>query len=289
MPRRSCLYEIHARLASLTGKERQVADHVLANPADAVEPSIEELAERIGVSESTLFRFVRKLGYDGYQQFRIALATETVEPRRMVYEAALPSKAEEVRESGSLPAADIVFRTNIEALERTLRHLDRAALDRAADLIAARRSVLLLGLGGSAVVALDAFHKLLRSGVQCRFAEDYHLQLMLASQAREGDLALLVSHTGANKDALALAEELKREGATLLVLTSYPRSPLARMADILLLSSAPVSTVASEAFSARIAQLSIIDALYVGVMERLGGEGIDRLEHMRGAIARRRT
>ena len=78
MPRRSCLYEIHARLESFTGKERQVADHVLANPAAAVDPSIEELAERIGVSESTLFRFVRKLGYDGYQQFRIALATETV-------------------------------------------------------------------------------------------------------------------------------------------------------------------------------------------------------------------
>ncbi|MBN1243698.1 MAG: MurR/RpiR family transcriptional regulator [Spirochaetales bacterium] len=286
MPRRSCLYEIHARLESLTGKERQVADHVLANPSAAVEPSIEELAERIGVSESTLFRFVRKLGYDGYQQFRIALATETVEPRRMVYEAALPEGSADAGAQGN---ADIVFRTNIEALERTLRHLDREALERAVRMVAEKRSVLLFGLGGSAVVALDAYHKLLRSGLQCRFAEDYHLQLMLASQAREGDAALLVSHTGANKDALALAEELKREGAALIVLTSYPRSPLARMADVLLLSSAPVSTVASEAFSARIAQLSIIDALYVGVMERLGGEGIDKLERMRGAIARRRT
>ncbi|MBP7095032.1 MAG: MurR/RpiR family transcriptional regulator [Spirochaetia bacterium] len=286
MPRRSCLYEIHARLESFTGKERQVADHVLANPAAAVDPSIEELAERIGVSESTLFRFVRKLGYDGYQQFRIALATETVEPRRMVYEAALPEGS---ADAGAQDGADLVFRTNIEALERTLRHLDRQALERAVRIVAEKRSVLLFGLGGSAVVALDAFHKLLRSGLQCRFAEDYHLQLMLASQAREGDVALLVSHTGANKDALALAEELRREGADLIVLTSYPRSPLARMADVLLLSSAPVSTVASEAFSARIAQLSIIDALYVGVMERLGGEGIDKLERMRGAIARRRT
>ncbi|MCK7479906.1 MAG: MurR/RpiR family transcriptional regulator [Candidatus Moduliflexus flocculans] len=77
----SCLFTIHERLPSMSEKERKVADFILASPQDAVHPSIEALAERIGVSESTLFRFVRKLGYDGYQQFRIALATETVGAR----------------------------------------------------------------------------------------------------------------------------------------------------------------------------------------------------------------
>ena len=80
MPDTSCLYEIHARTESFSAKEKRIAAYILASPREAVHPSIEELAERVGVSESTLFRFVRKLGYEGYQQFRIALATDTVAP-----------------------------------------------------------------------------------------------------------------------------------------------------------------------------------------------------------------
>jgi DNA-binding MurR/RpiR family transcriptional regulator len=80
MTDKGCLLEIHARLPALSGKERKIAEFILANPRDSVNPTMEELADKVGVSEATLFRFVRKLGYGGYQQFRIALATETIDP-----------------------------------------------------------------------------------------------------------------------------------------------------------------------------------------------------------------
>jgi len=108
-----CLNTIRSRLDTWSAKERRVASYILENPGDAVNPSIEVLAEKIGVSESTLFRFVRKLGYGGYQQFRIALATETLTPRSTWYEspeAAIDEKS----------AVAIVFRTSIAALEATL-------------------------------------------------------------------------------------------------------------------------------------------------------------------------
>jgi DNA-binding MurR/RpiR family transcriptional regulator len=263
-------------------KEKRVADFILAAPRDAVHPSIEELAERIGVSESTLFRFVRKLGYAGYQQFRIALATETVEPKSRFYEASIGQPDGDT-------AVTVVFNTAIAALQLTMKSLDGAALEKAAALVVGARSVLLFGLGGSGIVAKDACHKLIRTGIRCSAPEDFHLQLMAASQAGPEDLALLVCHTGANKDALAIAAELKRAGAPIVVIGSYGRTPLAKIADIMLVSITTASPYASEAFSARIAQLAIVDALYVEVMERLGEKGVSHLEAMRAAIARRRT
>jgi len=278
----SCLYAIHERLASMSEKERQVADFILASPQEAVHPSIESLAERIGVSESTLFRFVRKLGYEGYQQFRIALATETVETMSRYYDAPVDA------ESGESAVA-VVFKTAISALERTMGGLDPKAIEKAADLLTKARFVLFLGLGGSEIVAKDAYHKLMRTGIRCAAPEDFHLQLMAASQAEPGDVALLVSHTGANKDALAIADVLRSRGAVIVALSSYPRTPLSKMAAALLLSAAPSSPYSIEAFSARLAQLALVDALYVEVMQRRGEEGSRALGDMRSAIAKRRT
>jgi len=277
----SCLDAIRSLLDSLSAKERRVASYILANPGEAVNPSIEELAGKIGVSESTLFRFVRKLGYGGYQQFRIALATETLSPRETWYEspeAAIDEKS----------AAAVVFRTSIAALEATLAELDPANLDRIAGLVASTTRLLILGLGGSNVVAQDAWHKLTRTGIPCLAPVDFHLQLMLASQAEPGSLVLLFSHTGSNTDSLALADEAKRSGATLIIVTSHPKSPLARKADAILVSRTPRVRYVSEAWSARIAQLALVDCLYVLAMEKLGDSGARHLENMRKAIARRR-
>jgi RpiR family carbohydrate utilization transcriptional regulator len=278
----SCLFEIHSRFNSMSEKEKRIATFILAAPRDAVYPSIEELADKIGVSESTLFRFVRKLGYTGYQLFRIALATETVDAKARVYEQPV-----EAAEGES--AVPLVFGTAIAALEMTMQHLDREALARAADIVVGSRRVLFLGLGGSGLVARDAYHKLLRCGICCSAPQDFHLQIMAASQGGKEDAAFLVSHTGVNKDALALADEVRRSGATLVVLSSYPRSPLARLADLLLVSATPTRSYASEAFSARIAQLAVVDSLYVEAMRRLGDSGLAGLDRMRAAIAKRRT
>ena len=281
MKESECLAKIRSRLDLWSAKERKVASYILENPRDAVDPSIEELAERIGVSESTLFRFVRKLGYAGYQQFRIALATEAISPRDTWYDS--PDAAVDEKS-----AASVVFRTSIGALESTLAGLDPSLLDRAADALTKARRVPILGIGGSNAVAQDAWHKLIRTGLPCEAPVDFHMQLMLASQSGPGSVVILFSHTGSNTDALALADEAKLSGAALLVVTSQPRSPLSRRADFVIVSRSSGARLVSEAWSARIAQLAIIDTLYVLVMEKLGDSGESHLEAMRRAIARRR-
>jgi len=278
----ACLYHIHELLPYLSLKEKIVAEHILGYPEASVHPSIEELAERIGVSESTLFRFVRRLGYSGYQQFRIALATETVDPHKTIFEqdiATMDEKSALVR----------VFKTSITALEQTISVIDPADLLRVAEKIIAAERIFFFGLGGSSIVAQDAYHKLVRSGLACCAPLDFHMQLMQASQLRTNDAVLLISHTGVNKDALAIAETVKQSGAGLIVISNYGRSPLVKLADISLLVHTKGNPYASEAFSARIVQLALIDCLYVMIMDRLGSDGHKQLERMRRTIAGRRT
>ncbi len=275
----SCLYLIHTLYGSLSEREQHIAEYILKDPANAVHLSIEELAETADVSVSTLVRFVKKLGYKGYQHFRIALATEALSPEAKIYEMKVDRNEDPV---------SLAFGAASRALELTASMVDRAALKEFAARITQRKSIWLFGLGGSAIVAQDALHKLIRTGIRCAYAEDYHMQLMIASQLNVDDTALIISHTGVNVDALSIAETAKKTGAYLVVITSSPRSTLARMADMSFFSASSGSTGVSEAFSARNAQLALIDAMYIAVMEQLGSEGITSVEKMRAAIAKRR-
>ncbi len=279
MAERSCMYLIHSYSDAFSAKEKRVAEYISLHPQEAVHPSIDELAALIGVSVSTLLRFVKKLGYGSYQEFRIALATETLKPESRYYEIEVDESEDSVSISCKAARA---------ALDMTEKLVDRDCVKIIAQKACQAACVCIFGLGGSGLVARDALHKLIRSGIRCQSAEDFHLQLMMASQVGEADLGILISHTGANKDSLAIAEVLRRNNCPLAVITTYPRSPLARMADYLLVAGAPGSSVISEAFSARIAHLAIIDSLYIEVMGQLKNRGIRNVEKMRSAIAGRR-
>ncbi|HPZ16231.1 MAG TPA: MurR/RpiR family transcriptional regulator [Sphaerochaeta sp.] len=279
MQEASAIYTIRTKYSSLSTKEKKIADFILAHPRESVNPSIEELAERIGISESTMVRFAKKLGYSGYQRFRIALARETIPAELQLFET-------EVQEGDDV--VDVVFRHACATLEETHAKLNRAVIKEAAQLMTGCRSLLMMGLGGSNIVALDAYHKMIRTGLMCQYSGDYHMQLMLASQVGEGDVALLISHTGNGHDTLALAEELKANGCTLIIMTSNPRSPLAKTGDLVITVNAGRSSVVAESFSARIISLVLVDVLYVEILEMMGNRGVENLNKMRSVIAKRR-
>ncbi len=276
----SALFAIKDQYDNLSAKEKQIADFILEHPRESVNPSIEELAERIGISESTMVRFARKLGYSGYQRFRIALARETIPSTSQLFEREVIDAAD---------GFDAVFTSAITSLIETQKILDRTLIMNVATMMANARNVYLMGLGGSNIVAEDALHKLVRTGITCQWAADFHLQLMMASQGSNEDVALVISHTGSGYDSLALAEELKANDVPLVVLTTNARSPLARLADYVLAVKAGSSMTVAESFSARIVDLAIIDLLYLQVMEVLKERGIEQLNKMRASIAKRRV
>lgn len=261
-------------LPSLPPSEAAVAREVLAQPEKAVRWSVDTLAERAGMSTTTVLRFCRSLGFSGFTDFKIALATELHEVRP---KATGDIGADDTTEG----IARKVFEADLEAIRETLAMLDARQLEAAAHALNAARRIEIYGIGSSAPIALDAYYRLLRIGMRVGIVIDSHMMAVSASLLTPGDVALVVSHTGRTTETLSAAEKANAVGAKVIALTSFFRTPLIDVSDIALVTATSETTFRVEAMSSRIAHLSVIDALYAvlatlrfdtagGILERTG-------------------
>lgn len=276
-----CLPRLRGISNILTKAEEKVAEYILANPADVIHMSITELADASGSAEATVFRLCQKAGYKGYQSFKIALAGDIYTP--------LQSVNKEVDPSDSLGTiAGKLFHSINETLQDTLKVIDEDQLKQAVDVIAEAQRIDAYGSGGSAVIAADFEHRFMRFGIPVRAYGDPHMQITAAALLQPGDVVIAISHTGANRDLLDSVRMAKESGAKIIVITSYTKSPLSKLADITLCGAAKETQYRSESMASRFAHLAIGDVLYVGVMLRHQEQIVKNMQKIRQAIAIRR-
>ncbi len=277
-----CLPRIRSIVTGLTKAEQKVADYILANPGKVINLSITELAETTGGAEATIFRLCQKLGYKGYQRFKIALAGDLYTPAESV--------CKEVDPGDSLgTVAGKVFQSINEGLQDTLKILNQAALEQAVELLVAARRIDAYGCGGSAVIANDIEHRFMRFGVPVRAYADPHMQISSAALLEAEDVVIAISHTGSNRDLLDSVKMAKASGAKVIAITSHMKSPLSKLADISVYGTAKETEYRSEAMASRLVHLAIVDVLYVGVVLRMQERIGDNMEKIRQAIAVRRV
>lgn len=245
-------------------KESLVADFILNDPRGVSRMTISEIADALGLAASTVFQFTRKLGYKGFRDFRNDLLTEEFDPAISVHENVAVG-------DDALSIARKVFSSSAQSLQDTCALLDQGDLERACDIIGKAGTLSFFGVGGSNVVAFDAYHKFLRSPVRCQYGTDLHIQLMQASLMGERDCALITTHTGLTKDTLQLAKVVRGTGAKVIAITSYPSPQLAELCDVMFVSVSEETGYRSESLSSRIAQLAIIDSLFTMVMFQASG------------------
>jgi DNA-binding MurR/RpiR family transcriptional regulator len=161
-----------------------------------------------------------------------------------------------------------VFRTAMQALEETFAILDLPGFERAAGYLHGARQRDFYGLGGSAQIARDVSHKFLRIGLRSSVFDDAHMMMMSAALLTPEDVAVAFSHSGATTAVIEAAELARRNGARTIAVTNYADSPLARVADVVLCSTAQNSPLLGENATARIAQLNLLDALFVATAQR---------------------
>ncbi|MCP3031710.1 MurR/RpiR family transcriptional regulator [Halobacillus sp. A1] len=275
------LARIRSHYSKFSDKEKKIADYILDNPQIIVHHTINQVADELDVAESTVFRFCKRIGFKGYQAFKIALAAEIVTPIKDLHE--------EINDGDSVSTvSEKVFRSNSKTLESTLQILDGTAIEEAVQLLLKARKIEFYGCGGSAVVALDGYHKFIRTGLMVSTQLDSHMQLMSASQLTKDDVAVIISHSGTTKDSLDVLQILNERGIKTIAITNFAKSPLTKEADISLYTVSEETDFRSEAFSSRIAQLSIMDALYTNLMIALQQKGKNSLENMREAMSLKR-
>jgi RpiR family transcriptional regulator, repressor of rpiB and als operon len=272
---------IRMMMPLLTPLEAKVVDTVFALRDFGDGTSLKQIAEDAGVSEAMVVKITKKLGFAGYRDFRAAVSLYNRQPTSEMHQ-------ELSVDDTSLEIVQKVFRTSIHALEETLAIMDIEAFDRAADLIHGARQRDFYGVGGSAQIARDVSHKFLRIGVRTSVFDDSHMMLMSASMLGEGDIAIGFSPSGntiAIIDAIQLA---RKNGARTIAVTNYNSSALAQAADVVLCSTAQGSPLMGENAAARIAQLNILDAVFVAVAQRDYKQAERNLERTMSAVTSKR-
>lgn len=263
----SVLAKVRAQLSELTGALQRVAELILADPAAAARSTIVELAERSGTSPATVTRFCRALGFVGYAELRLAIAGETGRASRtggwtMDIGREIQPTDPLQRVLGQIMAADT------QAMHDTASLLDLTEVERAAEAIARADRVDIYGASGSALVGGEMQFCLHRIGIAAWAWTDVHNGLASAALLKPGDVALGVSHSGQTRETIEMIAEASSRGATTIALTSFPRSPLAEVADIVMLTATQATTFRPDALSARHPQLVVLDLLYIAVAQR---------------------
>lgn len=272
---------LRSMLASLSVKERLAACYMLENPEEVIHSSISELAEKSGVAEATIFRLCKRLGYKGYQAFKIALARDIVRPIENIHE-------EITNEDNMVHIARKIFSSSMEAMKDTLALLEHEPLELAVEYLAGAKKIDFYGSGGSGIIALDAYHKFIRTGIQVMAHTDSHLQLMSASLLDKDCVAVGISHSGSNIDVVEAIQVARERGAKTIGISSTMKSPLTRAVELSLYTTSRETLFRSEAMASRLVQLSVMDVLYVGVAARKQGVTLENLQKIRESIAIKR-
>ncbi len=255
--------------------EKKVAQWILDHPEEILPLSISELAEAVGCGEATVFRFARHLGFAGYQDLKISLARET--KSTMVNVNMTP-------EDSAYEIYEKVCNDIYCALERTKKSLSADVLQQAADSIMSAGRIVIFGLGNSAAMAQDMAHKLLRIGYTVFAYTDNHMQMIAAAHLQEGDVAIGISHSGSSKDVIEALQIARSHGAKTICITNKGKSPILKHSDLVLYTSSEETKYNVLALNSRIAQLSIIDALYFYIVYQQSEASIASIEDTELAV-----
>ena len=252
---------INSVYPSLNDTEKRIADYISNNIKVVSHSTISQISSAIGVADSTFFKFTKMLGYDGFTDFKIALLTEDFDPE-------ISLKKELNTKDDDSTIAKKICESSKRSINNTIELIDSKTFKKAVDYITTARQVAFFGLGGSNVMAFDAYHLFMRSPFKCIYNCDYDMQTMAASLLSKEDVAIIISHSGKTSGAIEIENICLENKVPVIAISSNPISPIAKSANILLQSATDELTYRSESMPSRVSQYCIINALFVTSMLR---------------------
>lgn len=269
----SALLKLREKSKLFSPTEQEIVAHILEDPSMVVNMTIHELAKHTFSSASTIVRLCHHTGYDGYREFRKAVAHELA-----VREQTKRVEQKEISQSDNLrDIIDKITYKNIVSLEETMALMDEQVLEQCLELIRSARVIYLFGMGASLCAARDAYLKFLRLNKLSVINEDWHSQLLQARNATPEDLGIVISYSGATVEVVECMKALKENKTPIIAITRCIDSPVAELADQKLYTTANESIFRSGAMSSRISQLNIIDILYTALANDTYEQSLEQL------------
>ena len=265
--------------SSLRKSEAKVASYVLENLDEVIEMRVVDLASKSSVSEPTVIRFCRAIGFDGFQSFKLQLAQQL----------GLGSVFTQFAVEDSDTVADLlnkVFDTTVGSLITVRDEINSAVLEQAIDTISDARRVEFYGFGASGSVAADAQHKFFRLQLSSAAYTDPHIQRMSAISLGSEDVVVAISQSGETQ-ALLESVELAREAGANVIGLAPQNTSLSRICNLAIYVNMEEDLESFTPVSSRIAHLVVIDVLATGVARHrkpLLREHLERLEKSQKAL-----
>lgn len=253
-PLPATLSRIVSLLPSMGAASQRIGEFVIRNPAEVVHMSVSEVAENTDSSEGSVIGFCKMVGATGFQQLKISLAQEIVQPVQYIHEDLGAGDGVET-------VIGKIFQSNIQTLQETASVLDAEALQKAVKLIKRASRVEIYGIGSSAVIAQDVHYRMLRIGLNATAITDSHMQAISASLTGPKVATLTISHSGSTHETVLATRLAKESGAGTICITNFGKSPIQAFADVVLYTMARETRFRTEAMTSRLAQLAIIDTL----------------------------
>ncbi|MFC4557849.1 MurR/RpiR family transcriptional regulator [Virgibacillus kekensis] len=244
---------INSYYPSLTNSEQKVAIFVLENLEKVIFYSVTDLADEAGVGETTVLRFCRKIGLKGYQEFKLTIAQNISEDKK------------EKNESDSENLIQSIAQNTVFAINNTASMISEEDLSATLEILRQAKSIHIFGVGSSGITAVDAKSRFLRIGIHTDAITDSHLQAMSAATLTEDDVVIALSISGSTRDTIESVKLARDNGAKVIAITYYSRSPITQFADIVLVGGAKESPLEGGSLIAKISQLFVVDLLCTGI------------------------
>ncbi|MCI6434450.1 MAG: MurR/RpiR family transcriptional regulator [Clostridiales bacterium] len=255
--KQSVFVHIGSEYYTFTAAEKKLADYILSAQDCISRMSISQLASACSVADATVSRFCRRLGYKGYPDFKLAIANASI--HRLEDN---PLSGEITREDTLETISQKLLNASAMAMVQTREVLNLDAVAEAAAVLRESTSVLCMGQGGSMLIASEAAHLFSTISGKFRPVSDSHMQAMAAVMMEPTDSILFYSYSGSTLAMLDTLKTAKERGGKVILVTRFPNSPGAALADIVLQCGANENPLQSGSVPARIAQMYLTDILF---------------------------
>jgi len=268
--------------ASFSDTEKIIANHFKKLGTDVINKTLSNLAEETEVSEGSFYKFVKKLGFDGFQHFKISIAS-TIQPTTSE-SPDMTTFSDISKEDSAYVIAQKVLSSTEEALSNLLLSIEED-LNKALDIIDSSETLHFFGQGASTILAFDSYHKFHRSHYRCNYIIDYHMKLTYSTKLGPTDCVFLFSHSGKTTETIEVARVLRKNDVKVITLTGNPKSELVKLSNVSLVVFSEESIFRSESLTAKVLYLTLIDILFVNVMYNDEERNTQSLNKIRQAIS----
>lgn len=263
-----------------TKSEKKVAKYILENSSEIIYLTIVDFSEKVVVGEATIIRFCRKLGFKGFQDFKMVLAQELSvnnQSNRIV------SDTLEIKDSLDLIGKKISNSCEL-ALHETLMLIDYKILGQVTKLMEKAKRIYFFGVGFSGLTAVEAKFKFMQLGMKVEAYTDNHFMAMVAATLDKEDLVIGISHSGRAIETIKGLEVAKEQEAKTVAITHHAKSAITKVADLTLLNGAKEGPLQGGSISTKVSQFLVLELIYTRLLMNNEGKAIELKKKEREAV-----